>query len=120
MKNQLLKSTDIAKTTIIMNEPWIIAELKYHVANAIYMKRLIAEYFEDPNCRPSDWIAGEKLTDFEKAVFIYECNRQIRINDISKEMGKILAKNTKNKYWNPSNDTRYMILKDSLEGLMID
>ena len=39
------------------------------------MQRLISEYITDQNCRPYDWIIGEKLTDFEKATFIYACNK---------------------------------------------
>ena len=73
---QLLKSNEIAKSVVIMNELWVINELRKEVANSIYMKRLLNEYFEDPNCRPSDWIDGKNLTDFEKATFIYECNKQ--------------------------------------------
>ena len=73
---QLLKSNEIAKSVVIMNELWVINELRKEVANSIYMKRLLNEYFEDPNCRPSDWIDDKNLTDFEKATFIYECNKQ--------------------------------------------
>jgi hypothetical protein len=73
---QLLKSNEIAKSVVIMNELWVINELREEVANSIYMKSLVAEYLEDPNCKPSDWIDGKNLTNFEKAAFIYECNKQ--------------------------------------------
>jgi hypothetical protein len=72
---QLLKSNEIVKSLVIMNELWAINELREEVANSIYMKSLVAEYLEDPNCKPSDWIDGKNLTDFEKATFIYACNK---------------------------------------------
>jgi hypothetical protein len=72
---QLLKSNEIAKSVVIMNELWVINELREEVANSIYMKSLVAEYLEDPNCKPSDWIDGKNLTNFEKATFIYACNK---------------------------------------------
>jgi hypothetical protein len=32
--------------------------------------KLLKEYNADPNCRPFDWIAGERLTEEEKEEFI--------------------------------------------------
>jgi hypothetical protein len=74
MKKQLLKTTDIEKKINIIDCTLVINELRQEIANAIYMKRLVEEYFNEPNSNPSDWIAGEKLTDFEKDTFIYACN----------------------------------------------
>ena len=68
-----MKNT-IANTTMIMNHEWSIVELK-EAAKSSWMQRLISEYFENQNCRAYDWIMGEKLTDFEKATFIYACNK---------------------------------------------
>ena len=75
MKNQLSKTYQTSNTITIMNQLWVINELREAVANSIYIKRLIAEYFEDANCRAFDWIVGEKLSGFEKATFIYACGQ---------------------------------------------
>ena len=77
MKNQLSKTYQTPNTTIIMNQLWVINDLTEAVANSSYMKHLITQYFENPNCRAFDWIVGEKLSDFEKATFIYACGQQL-------------------------------------------
>lgn len=61
-------------TAMIMNSQWLIIELE-EASKSTWMQRLISEYITDQNCRPYDWIIGEKLTDFEKATFIYACNK---------------------------------------------
>jgi folate-binding Fe-S cluster repair protein YgfZ len=68
-----MKNT-ITNTVMIMNSQWSIIELK-EASKSTWMQRLISEYMVDQNCRPYDWIIGEKLTDFEKATFIYSCNK---------------------------------------------
>jgi folate-binding Fe-S cluster repair protein YgfZ len=68
-----MKNTNQSTITII-NSEWSIIELK-DAAKANWMQRLISEFIADKNCRPYDWIMSEKLTDFEKATFIYACNK---------------------------------------------
>lgn len=35
----------------------------------LYINDLVNEYLDDPNCRPSDWIACEDVTEEERKEF---------------------------------------------------
>ena len=72
MTNNMKNTT--TNTAMIMNSQWSIIKLN-KAAKSTCMQRLISQYVADKNCRPYDWIMGEKLTDFEKATFIYACNQ---------------------------------------------
>ncbi len=56
-------------TTQILNKTWKVEDLQ-RIANTKMVKNLVAEYKKDPNCRPYDFLASEKLSDLEKAAFI--------------------------------------------------
>jgi hypothetical protein len=62
--------------TIILNKNWNVKDLLI-VSSITPVKDLIDEYIKDPNCRPYDWIINEKITDLEKASFIYTILNQI-------------------------------------------
>lgn len=57
----------------IIDKFWKIADLQL-IATTKVVKELIIEYKKDPNCRAYDWIYSEKITDIEKAAFIYFIN----------------------------------------------
>lgn len=57
---------------IILNKKWNNSDL-IATAQKPEIKKLISEYKSDENCRAYDWICGEKISDIEKASFIYSC-----------------------------------------------
>jgi hypothetical protein len=59
-------------TQTILNKTWKVKDLNL-IASTKVVKDLVSEYKKDPNCRPFDWIAGEKISDLEKAAFIQTC-----------------------------------------------
>ena len=56
--------------TQILNKTWKVKDLQL-IASTKLVKDLVVEYKKDPNCRPYDFIASEKISDLEKASFIY-------------------------------------------------
>ena len=58
--------------TTILNKAWKVKDLNL-IASTKRVKDLVSEYRKDRNCRPFDWIAGEKISDSEKAAFIHYC-----------------------------------------------
>jgi hypothetical protein len=60
------------ETVTILNKTWKVKDLNL-IASTKVVKDLLAEYKKDPNCRPFDWIASEKISDLEKASFINVC-----------------------------------------------
>lgn len=56
-------------TTKIMNLTWQVKDL-HIMATTKAVRDLVAEYEKDPNCRPYDFVASEKISDIEKAAFI--------------------------------------------------
>jgi len=57
------------ETVTILNKKWKVKDLNL-IASTKVVRDLVSEYKKDPNCRPFDWIAGEKISDLEKASFI--------------------------------------------------
>ena len=56
-------------TTQILNKTWKVKDLQL-IASTKVVKDLVAKYKKDQNCRPYDFVAGEKISDLEKASFI--------------------------------------------------
>ena len=54
----------------ILNKKWNRNQL-ITISKTELLKDLISDYMKDPNCRPYDWIMGEKISEIEKASFIY-------------------------------------------------
>lgn len=54
----------------ILNKKWNRNQL-IAISKTELLKDLISDYMKDPNCRPYDWIMGEKISEIEKASFIY-------------------------------------------------
>lgn len=57
-------------TTTILNKNWNIKDLEL-IASTKVVKYLVGQYKKNPNCRPFDFVAGEKISPIEKASFIY-------------------------------------------------
>jgi hypothetical protein len=70
-ENNSIETREFGKIQI-MNQEWWIEDLKMCALDT-HMVRIVEEYLQDPNCTPYDYIIGEKLTDMEKATFIYVC-----------------------------------------------
>jgi hypothetical protein len=56
--------------TFILNKNWNVDDLLM-ISKTKVVKGLIYDYLDNPNCRPYDWIAGQDISDLEKASFIY-------------------------------------------------
>jgi len=54
----------------ILNKIWNVNELLL-VSSTKLVTDLVSKYIKDTNCRPYDWIKGEKISEIEKASFIY-------------------------------------------------
>lgn len=57
-------------TTQIINKTWKVKDLQI-IASTKVVKDLVDEYQKSPNCRPYDFVAGEKISDLEKASFVH-------------------------------------------------
>ena len=57
--------------TFILNKKWNRNDL-ITISKTKLLKDLISDYMKDPNCRPYDWIMSEKISEIEKASFIYK------------------------------------------------
>ena len=68
MKNE--PAGDFHQTTLILNKIWKVRDLQF-IASTKIVSDLVAEYKKDPNCRPFDFVVSEKISDLEKASFIY-------------------------------------------------
>ena len=56
--------------THILNKIWNVNELLL-VSSTKLVTDLVSKYTKDPNCRPYDWIKSEKISEIEKASFIF-------------------------------------------------
>ena len=54
----------------ILNKTWKVKDLQF-IASKQIVTKLVAEYKKDPNCRPYDFICSERISNLEKASFIY-------------------------------------------------
>jgi hypothetical protein len=57
------------ETVVILNKTWKVKDLN-STASTETVQNLLSEYKKDPNCRPFDYVAGEAMSDLEKASFI--------------------------------------------------
>lgn len=57
-------------TVYIINKTWKV-DLLNITSSTPLVKALIYDYLDNPYCRPYDYIVNEKISDLEKAAFIY-------------------------------------------------
>jgi len=55
---------------LILNKVWKLRDLQTN-SRKEKVKNLVNQYNKESNCRPYDFIANEKISEIEKASFIY-------------------------------------------------